>query len=283
MKKTNMLNMLMVFILTGCGGIYIDGQVSSHNFSDTAISTGDDSTYDSTDSTYDSTDFSDETATSTSDSSSIEYGDVIHTPSNELIENLTIWGLGNAIIRYSSLYRPYDYYINQIDTGTYGSSNCGPTSVVMAGKFYNPDYSYSVEDLRATNRPTGGWWYENDIIETLERTNVPFRKYLYTEELFSEWIDDGKIYIINPSMTYVAMNYNQQQRTNRYYSGVTGHYLIIKGYIETDIGFYYEVYDPYGVAFYDNNVSKGKDRYFEKSGVFASLDNWYRYVYVING
>lgn len=53
--------------------------------------------------------------------------------------------------------RPYSWYIDQGDTGIYGSNNCGPSASVMAGLWQNKDFKYTPQEARVEFRPSGGW------------------------------------------------------------------------------------------------------------------------------
>src|SRR5674476_628232 len=50
--------------------------------------------------------------------------------------NLNTWGLGSTQSAYMHTERPYDWYIDQADTGPDADANCGPSSVTMAIKWY---------------------------------------------------------------------------------------------------------------------------------------------------
>lgn len=45
---------------------------------------------------------------------------------------LSTWGLGATQTAYAHLDPPYDWYIDQADTGASAAANCGPSSVTMA-------------------------------------------------------------------------------------------------------------------------------------------------------
>jgi len=202
---------------------------------------------------------------------------------NELKDNLQNWGLGNEVISYVSLNRSYDWYIDQYDTGVHSSLNCGPTSVVMAGNFFKPDFNHTAEQARSLYRENGGWWYDDDINQALDYFGVDYYKTVINNiDDLKSIINNNRIILINNDMSKISYNSNNSHRLNKFYSGVTGHYLIVKGYLITDQYTLFEVYDPFTMRkYYSDQLPKGKNRYYEANQLIESILTWYPTVYEI--
>lgn len=207
------------------------------------------------------------------------------TYEEELRTNVSTWGLGSVVNKYVSNDQDYEWYVDQYTTGTYWEVNCGPTSVEMAGRWSNPNFAYTAEDARASYRPTGGWWYDADIQGALNQFEIPNTSSTITssDDLIS-LLDNGSILLVNPDMSKVTYQKSDASHVGRYYQGVTGHYIIVKGYITVDDNrTYFEVYDPWSVEVtYSNGVLKGKNRYYTATSLTDSLLYWFAKVYAIS-
>lgn len=203
-----------------------------------------------------------------------------------LRQNVQSWGLGNIVLTYKSLDKDYDWYNDQFSSSLHPSVNCGPASIEMVGRFIYDDYAFSTNDLRQKFNPLGGWWYGTDIEGALDLSEIEYA-YTYIEDADSlkAIIDRGHIAILNNNMSFIPRNFNLDQRTNRFYGGVTGHYFVLKGYVETDQGTYFEVYDPYSyfMTYENTDIPKGKNRYYESFALMQSLTSWFRTAYEITG
>ena len=83
-------------------------------------------------------------------------------------------------------------------------------------------------------------------------------------------------------MSWITYNARSEERVGRFYRGVTGHYLIVKGYIETDHGEFFKVYDPYSInRRYTDGTLMGSYRYYESVEFLRSITNWYTKAYQI--
>lgn len=206
------------------------------------------------------------------------------TYEDELRANSVSWGLGSNITTYVSNDRDYEWYVDQRTTGTYWDVNCGPTSVEMAGRWSNESFAYSAEDARASYHPTGGWWYDSDIQGALNQFAIPnTSSTISSSNDLTTLLDDGKILLVNPDMSKLTYQRNLAFRTERFYKDVTGHYLIVKGYVLVDEAAYFEVYDPWSVnAKYSDGVLKGKNRYYSMTSLTDSLLAWWPKIYAIS-
>lgn len=206
------------------------------------------------------------------------------TYEEELRANSVSWGLGGDITEYVSNDRDYEWYVDQRTTGTYWNVNCGPTSVEMAGRWSDENFAYTAEDARASYRPTGGWWYDIDIQGALNQFSIPnVASTITASSDMISLLDDGKILLVNPDMSKLTYQRDLAFHTERFYKDVTGHYLIIKGYVIVDEISFFEVYDPWSVGVkYSNGVLKGKNRYYTAASLTNSLLSWYTKIYAIS-
>lgn len=88
---------------------------------------------------------------------------------------LAAWGFGALENDYRHLDKPYEWYIDQADTGAASGNNCGPSSVTMAIQWYDRTFSKTAEDARnwSYGWRGNGWWYTSDIINYLNLYGVP--------------------------------------------------------------------------------------------------------------
>jgi hypothetical protein len=200
-----------------------------------------------------------------------------------LYANSQVWGLGKNITSYKSNDRDYMWYFDQADSGIHSGNNCGPSSIQMVGKWVDKDFNLSAEDIRKDFRPLGGWWYGEDINGSLDKYKIVYQMKTIEDKYDLMFIiDAGNIAIINNNMDVIRRNANENQRTNRFYDYVTGHYFILKGYVIVDNKTYFEVYDPnnWG-ATYEDGTLKGQNRYYEADTLLASMLQWYNQAVVI--
>lgn len=200
-----------------------------------------------------------------------------------LYANVQTWGLGKTITTYKSNDRDYLWYFDQADSGIHSGNNCGPSSIQMVGKWVNKDFSLSAEDIRKDFRPLGGWWYGEDINGSLDKYKIVYQMKTIEDKYDLMFIIDAdNIAIINNNMDVITRNPNENQRTNRFYDYVTGHYFVVKGYVIVDNKTYFEVYDPnnWG-ATYPDGTPKGQNRYYEAETLLNSIKQWYNQAVVI--
>lgn len=199
-------------------------------------------------------------------------------------DSLTAWGMGKSETEYYHNDKDYNWYIDQGNTGPASGNNCGPTSVTMAAKWYNKDFSKTAEDARNMYPNDNGWWYTNNIIDYLNYYKIPnttlrFNDYTQLESI----IKDGNIAILCISTAYFKFNGNSRQRVDRFYSYASGHFFVVKGVRKVDNETYFEVYDPNNWnAKYSDNSPKGKNRHYRASEISEAVTNWWDYMIVIS-
>jgi hypothetical protein len=215
--------------------------------------------------------------------------------SNEAVKDITVpgltavraYGLGKVLGEEHSNSVDYNWYYDQQNTGTHSLINCGPTSVTMAIKWFDEDFTGTPLDARNTYRSGGGWWYTSDIINYLNLYDVNnYTIALSNINVVKDEIDDGNIVILCLDMYYVTymegpsyFHYNKFYKTN---AKDWGHFIVIKGYKKVDGKLYFEVYDPYSLGEkYADGSFKGKDRYYLSSDLDFATHIWWDYAIVV--
>lgn len=201
----------------------------------------------------------------------------------------TKWGLGLVENEYVSNDRGYEWYINQNQTGKYGFENCGPASATMACMWSDPFFSRTTEEARAAYHPDGGWWYMDDISSYLELNGIPCRETANRgNQSIMEELRQGYIVIINIDLRELSYNPNDTQRVDKFYSGGTGHFIILKGFALVDNRVFFECYDPatqnhyYSFERYTTSSEPmGKDRYYRGEEIQRAMYNWYNNYLVV--
>ncbi len=179
--------------------------------------------------------------------------------------------------------RNYNWYIDQGYTGWASDSNCGPSSSVMAEKWYNPNANATAEMARNRYPMNGGWWSTNTVSQYLNDEGVPNRTVYYSgENTLTSVLDRGNIAIICVNTGYIGFNNNPYSNIGRFYQYEGGHFLIVKGYVYQNNRLYFEVYDPnnWGET-YSNGQPKGKDRLYPANEVSTSINRWWNNIIVI--
>jgi|GEM_PF-2322692 Bacterial surface proteins containing Ig-like domains len=205
------------------------------------------------------------------------------------VATTVLWGLGENITDAQSNNVSYEWYIDQGNTGVYSSANCGPSSVTMAIKWSNQNFTKTAEDARNTYQPDGGWWYTYDIINYLTNNQTPHyvAQILNASHLTSQ-LDNGNIAILCLDMYYVRHNSlaDHEWRIDKFYytgSPKAGHFIVVKGYKIVDGIIWFEVYDPWstGQKYIDGSL-KGRNRYYRAEDIILATSVWWKFMIVIN-
>lgn len=200
----------------------------------------------------------------------------------------TLWMYSNALANRQlnlSNNRNYPWYMDQLNTGTYNISNCGPTATAMAMKWSNSKSKVTGESLRGEIVKGGGWWDTEDVRHTLEKYHIPYDRLLFhgSQTLIS-LLDRGDVALLCLDNSYIQKGSRDASSPyGRYYDTVGGHFLIVKGYKRTNGKLYFEVYDPNnnGRFYPKNNEPMGKDRYYEARDIEQAVRQHWAYVYEI--
>lgn len=211
-----------------------------------------------------------------------------HTPTDNeaYIEQLKLeaapWGLGQRLVAYSSVDRPYPWYVDQGTTGIQSGDNCGPSVLAMAVKWYNPQSELSADWARLYYRPLGGWWYTDDIEAGLKRFEIPYQRVAIDgAQTLVDIIKADRIAIICNDMGSIPMG-SSTGRANRFYDYDSGHFLIVKGFAQVDATLYFQVYDSNNWSKqYSDGTPMGLNRYYTADALIASIVSWHPYVYAI--
>lgn len=148
----------------------------------------------------------------------------------------------------------------QYNTGRYWRDNCGAASLYMALEYMEYNLG-SVEDIRRGIKNQSGWLYTNELEDYLDDNEVDYDvvEIEYEEDIIKA-IDKG-ILIMCLDMSKVS---------GKDYSGITGHFIAVVGYVYRDEEYLLEVYDP---------MSR-KTKYYELNEVFLSASEWWGYFFL---
>ncbi|PKP28064.1 MAG: hypothetical protein CVU06_00115 [Bacteroidetes bacterium HGW-Bacteroidetes-22] len=210
---------------------------------------------------------------------------IVDIPATNKLER---WGLGTTLQKEASNNKDYEWYLDQLNTGTYSDINCGPTSVTMAIKWFNQSSTLTPADARNTYWPNGGWWYTYDITNYLNNNGV-YNGIIELDSIgmLREQIDRGNIAILCLDVFYIRFTDIPSYHVNKYYMTTNqgcGHFIVIKGYKVVDNKTYYEVYDPnsWGITYADFTL-KGKDRYYLDEDLDIATNIWWNYAIIVSG
>ena len=198
---------------------------------------------------------------------------------------LSAWGLGDSEEYYHHLDRPYEWYIDQANTGAGSGNNCGPSSVTMAIKWHDKSFPKTAEDARdwSYSWRGNGWWYTSDIINYLNLHSVPntTSNFLGSDQL-NGLISEGKILILCIDTTHLTRNTNSNERIDRFYSYAGGHFLVVKGARTVSGNLLLEVYDPNNWnSSYSDGTPKGRNRHLRASELASAIKNWWNYIIIV--
>ncbi len=196
------------------------------------------------------------------------------------------YGLGLSLEREVSNDVSNEWYLDQEFSGRYSSVNCGPTSVTMAIKWIDSLFTGTPEDARNMYRPTGGWWYTDDVIAYLNHHSIHNHVISLSDmKALTAELDKKNIAIICLDMYLLRDEENARWHIDKFYPAATpdwGHFIVAKGYKIVDGNLFIEVYDPYGYSkSYTDGSPKGKNRYYRGSEIDASTTKWWNYAIIV--
>jgi hypothetical protein len=197
------------------------------------------------------------------------------------------YGLGKIVEDFHANDVSYNWYLDQMNTGTYSGINCGPTSATMAIKWVNAGFTKTPQDARNTYRSTGGWWYTDDITNYLTSYQVNNTVIQINDiKSLSDELDLGNIAILCLDMYYIRKEINPAWHTDKFYKTSNtgwGHFIVIKGYKVVDNETFYEAYDPYSMGIkYVNDTLKGLNRYYRAEDLSDATSKWWGYAIIIS-
>jgi hypothetical protein len=189
--------------------------------------------------------------------------------------------------------QPYNWYRTQFDTGPVSGNNCGPTSLHMTMMYQDgsPQKAPSVADIRTWktgSTQNGGDWYWNvDMPEVLDHYGYRWEQYMLQGKNQADVTAAMKKYLRDGSVLILCINagslseadYPKTTRYDRFYSGLTGHFVVAKGYLDDEN--WLVVYDPWvmnGDSYYSGTYPAGnpmgKERYYKMSEIVTTVMNW---------
>ena len=148
----------------------------------------------------------------------------------------------------------------QYNTGTYWRDNCGAASLYMALEYMGYDLG-SIEDIRRDIKNKSGWLYTDEIEDYLCFNKVDYD----VLELESE---DDIINVIDKGILIMCLD--MSKISGRDYSGITGHFVAVVGYVYKDNEYLLEVYDPMSYEI----------EYYKLEEVFLSASEWWEYLFL---
>jgi len=179
--------------------------------------------------------------------------------------------------------RPYNWYIDQGDTGTHAGNNCGPSSVVMVSIWQDENFKVTPQEARGEFRSFGGWWYTDDIKDFFDKHSISYDvdDYDGTMELIST-LEAGHIILLCIDTTYIEEKDETDSFIGKFYDYDGGHFLVVKGFTYLDGTLYFEVYDSncWGESYQDGSP-KGKDRLYRADELHESIEVWWDYYFII--
>lgn len=178
--------------------------------------------------------------------------------------------------------RPYNWYIDQAETGDSSSNNCGPTSVIMAALWQNKDFSLTPEEARNLSGKEGNW-FTNDVADFFDAYKVT-----YTRDNFDDSMDliltllDGDIILLCIDTSYLTRRNIADDYIGKFYRYSGGHFLLVKGYVYIEDQLYFEVYDSnnWGETYSDGSP-KGKDRLYFADELSKAIEKWWDNYFII--
>jgi hypothetical protein len=191
------------------------------------------------------------------------------------------WGLGQWLKLSRSNNRDYNWYIDQGSTGTCSLTNCGPSCVTMVMMWSDSTFTSNVETARNYFNDSCTDW-ENTLITTYMATDsIPYTlipigdSAAQMRDIFKAQLDSGRIIIISLTMGAIPFpTSGPNSRIDRFLTGDGDHYIILKGYRQTETDFYWEVYDPWDLGqTYPDGTPMGKDRYYPYENVAIGITN----------
>lgn len=185
-----------------------------------------------------------------------------------------------AYLESIDLNKDYEWYKTQMNTGPASYCNCGPACVSMSVK-YIQNKNASVTSIRNLNYNNGSWWYTNDIKKALNKYDINYTvKSLKSKEQLMDSLSKGHLILACLDMSFLTEETgNSESKYNRFYENVTGHFIILKGYLKGQEWFL--TYDPnnWDNDYYSNKTPKGKDRLYNINEVYNSMSIWWDYYF----
>ena len=106
----------------------------------------------------------------------------------------------------------------------------------MILKWFSQANNVTAETLRSWIRPNGGWWFTDDIESVMNSYQVPYERKNFNEiSQLIESLNKNRIVLVCLDGYYLSDDYT---------SVGSGHFVIIKGYINQNGMISFETYNP---------------------------------------
>ena len=202
-------------------------------------------------------------------------------------DHIIEYGLGTKVFDRICNNVSYPIYVDQGNTGIHSNSNCGPSSTVMAIKWYNSKTDANAQQARNEIRPDGSWWYTYNITSYLSKYEVPnYIMPIQSKFTLINELKKGNIFILCLDMYYISKEINSQYRIDKFYATPTkewGHFIVVTGYRKVDTKEYFEVLDPASMGQkYQDNTLKGSCRYYNLVDIMRATDEWWKNCIVVS-
>jgi hypothetical protein len=189
------------------------------------------------------------------------------------------WGLGQWLQLSRSNNRDYNWYIDQGTTGTCSLTNCGPACTTMAMKWSDSTFAKNTVDARNYYSDSCQDWNDNFVTIYLSTDNVPYTliplgdSASQMRDIFKAQLDSGRIIIIALAMGSIPFSTSgPNSRVDQFLTGAGDHYIILKGYRQTELDFFFEVYDPWDFGQnYPEGSPMGENRFYRYNNIFIGI------------
>jgi len=208
----------------------------------------------------------------------------------QVLTDLQYLGVTGNISAEKSLNKSYDFYYDQFDGSQYQFINCGPTVTTMALKWADSTSTKKPAEARITIPDNGGWWFTGDVQKYLSDNgvNTAIDTLDDLSSVVKRNIDNNNLVIFCLDMYYVPFNDVYYQHLEKFYTTSStgwGHFILAKGYKQTNTGFFIETYDPYSegktYTVLTPGQLEGKDRYYSTSSIQTATNNWWPYAIIV--
>jgi hypothetical protein len=189
------------------------------------------------------------------------------------------WGLGHFLQQSFTNDRSYSWYVNQAATGPFSSINCEPSCATMAAKWADSTFSRTTQEARDYYPQNTGEWSINTIQNYLAAFNFQSQNLFLgnsdvaTRDSIKKQLDQHNIVVLQLNIGEIR-SYSgicKDPRCDRYYPNYNwdGHAIVAYGYKEVDDEFYFQVMDPWGYGYINQDgTCKGINRFYRYEDIY---------------
>ncbi|MEO7486992.1 MAG: C39 family peptidase [Ferruginibacter sp.] len=202
---------------------------------------------------------------------------IVTTSNNNYTDN---WGLGYFLQQSFTNERSYSWYVNQANTGAFSNINCAPSCATMAAKWADSTFSRTAQQARDYYPQNTSLWGLSTMYNYLADFNIKSHNLflgsteLATKDSIKKQLDQGNIVILGLQIGFIRTysGISKNPRCDRYYpTAGAGHAILAYGYKEVDNEFYFQVMDPLGLNYTnEDGTSKGVNRYYRAEDIYGA-------------